>query len=95
MNPITDANLHLFRAHRRAMESRLTEWIAKKLSVGHTLLSTSKRDDYVQAVDMSPVDGRCYASDHGGVAMVFGDPWEAARHYANRRMQNWNTLSFR
>ena len=74
------------------MERRLTQWVAGKLILGHKITTTSRVDGYTQAVEMSPVDGKCYATDWGGIAMRFDDPWKAAAHIANRRMQGWITL---
>ena len=93
MKPITDENIHLFRAHRRAMEQRLTGWIAGKLIAGYTLKETFGKDRYTVTVDMSFVDGRCHAVGELGSSLSFDDPWQAARHYANRRMQGWTTLT--
>lgn len=92
MKLITDENLHTFYDHRRAMADRLSQWMAGKLIIGDTITAASRVGDYAQAVDMSPVDGKCYASDWAGVAMVFNDPYEAASHYANRRMNGWITI---
>lgn len=90
---VTDHTIGSYRAHRRAMESRLARYLTGKLIDGHTICETWGSDGERSFIEMSPVDGRCATSNVWGLLATFPDAYDAGRHYANRRMQGWTRLS--